>query len=388
MTVTPGELLELVQGRVDRFTDTSDRRDLCDAAGLRDAAALLEAVGPLRHRRLRRPARAAVGLLRYARHLVQPAEEDRRAADELLPAAGEAEIAAVRRAAERPPQPGPELPPVEHLVMATYGASLALLGALVARIRHSLSDHPTADDLRYLVIAADALEGRWARTGAVEDLQDAIDTMTEVVDRTSPDDEWYPGRKSRIGGLLQFRFTLTGRQQDLDDGILAIRIAREAVAPGHQDWSMFHANLGRALLFRYSVTKREADLDEAVSMLSEAVSSTSDDDPLSNAASRLGLLQQATMARYLLRGDADDLADALNMAMQAWEATPEGDHNLIERALDLSRAHLAVFQHTGAAEHAAAAKRMAQQIVRVTPREQLEHQMAAAILWELRNQGA
>ncbi|MEV5493841.1 hypothetical protein AB0M50_00410 [Nonomuraea fuscirosea] len=39
MTVTAADHLESVRGRVERFTRTSDRQDLCDAAGLRDAAA-------------------------------------------------------------------------------------------------------------------------------------------------------------------------------------------------------------------------------------------------------------------------------------------------------------------------------------------------------------
>ncbi|MFI7700401.1 hypothetical protein [Nonomuraea sp. NPDC049480] len=388
MAVTAGELLESVRRRVEWFTRTSDTRDLCDPAGLRDAAALLAAAGTLRGRSARKGARAAVGLLRYARHLVRPDEEDGHAADELLAHADAAEIAAVRQAAERSPLPGPELPPVEHLTMATLGASLAHLDDLVARIRYGLSDPVTVDELRYLVIVAEAREARWGRTGAAEDLDDAVAAMDDVVNRTPDDHEWYPGRMSRLGGLLQFRFAVTGERQDLDTGIEAIRTAAEAVPPGHEDWPMFRSNLGRALLFRYGATGREADLDEAVSMLTEAVAGTAGDELVSIAASRLGLLQQATLARYHLRGDVDDLDSALDMARQAWEATPEGDHNLLDRALDLGRTHLAAFQYTGDTGHAATAEQLARQIVKATPREHTDHQAAKTILDQLRTRRA
>ncbi|MEV5493842.1 hypothetical protein AB0M50_00415 [Nonomuraea fuscirosea] len=123
-------------------------------------------------------------------------------------------------------------------------------------------------------------------------------------------------------------------------------------------------------------------------LLTEAVTTTADDEMISVAASRLGLLQQATLARYHLRGDPDDLGSALSMAEQAWQATPQGDHNLLERALDLSRTHLAALRHTGAAGHADAAKQLARQIVKATPEELAEYQTAGAILEELRRLGA
>jgi hypothetical protein len=376
MAVAAEELLESVRRRIEWFTRTSDTRDLCDPAGLRDAAALLAAAdGPP-------GALAAVGLLRHARHLVRPADEDD--GDELLSHADAAEIEAVRRAAERPPQPAPELPPVEHLVMALLNASLAVLDDLVARIRYGVSDPVTVDELRYLVIAAQAREARWGRTGAVEDLEDAVATMAEAVHRTPDDHEWYPGRSSQLGGLLQLRFAVSGDRRDLDDGIEVIRTAAGAVPAGHQDWPMFRSNLGRALLFRYGMAQDEADLDEAMAMLTDAVTATAGDEIGSVAASRLGLLQQATLARYHLHGDPNDLGIALGMARQAWEATPEDDHNRIERTLDLSLAHLAVYRCTDEPGHAATAEQLAEQVMGTTEPEQAEQQAAKAILDEVR----
>src|SRR6266702_1334790 len=108
-----------------------------------------------------------------------------------------------------------------------------------------------ADRASPLAILAVARRMRYARTGDLRDLDDAVDE----------------GRPEVLGSLATVLFTraaLTGELTDLDEAVVAARDAFDATPAGTHGHALAAGNLGIAWYARYQRTDRADDLDAAI----------------------------------------------------------------------------------------------------------------------------
>ncbi|WP_246269186.1 CHAT domain-containing tetratricopeptide repeat protein [Acrocarpospora macrocephala] len=170
---------------------------------------------------------------------------------------------------------------------------------------------------------ADALQARFARSGAVADLEQAITGMRLAVESAPLGNSARAAYLSGLGNALQTRFARIGDLRDLEEAITSVRQAVEATPHDHAELAMISNNLGNMLLTRFVHTGALADLEEAITSLRQAAETTPHDHP--GRAMHLSNLGSALMTRFTRTGHTADLEQAIAIERQAVEATPR-DH--------------------------------------------------------------
>jgi len=128
--------------------------------------------------------------------------------------------------------------------------------------------HP--DRRGYLSNLSLVLRLRFERTGALADLDAAVEASRAAADATPAADPSRRGYLSNLGAVLGSRFERTGALADLDAAIEAARAAVHATAPGHPDLAARLSSLGVMLRDRFGRTGAQADWDAALSMYARA----------------------------------------------------------------------------------------------------------------------
>ncbi|KAK0766456.1 hypothetical protein N5P37_000180 [Trichoderma harzianum] len=116
---------------------------------------------------------------------------------------------------------------------------------------------------------------RFARTGSLNDLNQAVEIFREVVVTTQPHN--HPNRVASLnflGSCLSVRFDQTGSIDDLNQAIEILREAVDAMPQNHPRLAGHLDYLGTQLGRRFEQTIIIADLDEAIRILREAVDAT------------------------------------------------------------------------------------------------------------------
>ena len=172
------------------------------------------------------------------------------------------------------------------------------------------------------------LSARYARTGQLADLEEAIRVWQGVVGRTPPDSLELPIHLSTLGTGLRDRYALTGQLADLEE---AIRVCQEAVGrtpPDSPKLPGYLNNLGNGLHDRYNRTGQLADLEEARTCYRHACSrglSITPEEALRSArnwgerALERRAWQEGTEA-YAFGRQAEDLLFATQIGRQAKES--------------------------------------------------------------------
>ncbi|WP_447035812.1 tetratricopeptide repeat protein [Streptomyces sp. DSM 118878] len=230
-------------------------------------------------------------------------------------------------------------------------------------LTHTPAGHPDrAGRLNNLGLA---LQTRFERSGAVADLDAAVDVAHQAVDTTPAGHPDRAGRLSNLGGTLQTRFERSGAVADLDAAIDAAYQAVDTTPTGHPDRAAMLNNLGLALRIRFERSGAVADLDAAVGAAYQAVDTTPADHP--DRAGRLNNLGGALRTRFERSGAVADLDAAVDAGRQVVDTTP-ADHP--DRARYLSNLGLALqtrFERSGAVADLDAAVDAAHQAVNTTP---------------------
>ncbi|KIJ90397.1 hypothetical protein K443DRAFT_549293, partial [Laccaria amethystina LaAM-08-1] len=162
---------------------------------------------------------------------------------------------------------------------------------------------------------ANALRTCFERRGASDDLDAAMTLHREaLLLRPAP----HPHRSRPLNNLaatLQTRFEHRGDSNDLDE---AISLHREALllwpAP-HPDRSASLYNLAAALKIRFSQGGVSNDLDEVISLHREALLLRP--EPHSNRSASLNNLANALQTRFEQRGASNDLSEAISFHREA-----------------------------------------------------------------------
>lgn len=376
--MTYEELLSAVRDRVSRFATYSDPEDVLDPAGTRDIDALWGAapqeLPELWH---------AVGLLHYARHLLNSAEAERQLSESMLDRVRDdfpdipEQQRKLREAVEKPVEPYPHRLPV----VTFSGSPLDELNYVIFGVRQHIRtlDAGTDELWRARMDLARAHELRFLRTQDLADLDAAIDTVTELMDATPTSNPNYPEAPSVLGGLWQFRYSASSAPEDLDRSVELLRKALAANAESHENHPMHQANLGRALVARSAATaRRDGDLDEGLDLLTKAVATTPQGDL--GLGTRLSALQEAHYARFERDHDVADLDALVELGYAAVNATPPDHPDYVERFIGVGGAHFSRYLTTRQKDDVKAAISVARRVVKGTRREDPYHLVARELL--------
>jgi tetratricopeptide (TPR) repeat protein len=210
-------------------------------------------------------------------------------------------------------------------------------------VQRTAADHPNhAGGLSNL---GNALRARFDRTGAPGDLDGAVVALEQAVHATPASHPSHPTFLSNLGIALHARFERTGTPADLDSAIRALKQAVEATPAGQPNRAAYLYGLGNALRARFERTGAQGDLDGAIVALEQAVNATSADHP--NHAMYLSNLGNALGNRFERTGAQGDLDGAINAHENATQATSVGHPNRSMYLTNLGNALWTRFRRTG-----------------------------------------
>ncbi|MEY2247461.1 CHAT domain-containing protein [Streptomyces sp. BF23-18] len=215
--------------------------------------------------------------------------------------------------------------------------ALADLNAAIDSFRAAVHAAVDADDRSArLCHLGTTLNQRGRQTGTLADVEAAIVCLRQAV-AAAPDDPPdrpdHPDRTARLarlGEAMRSRFELTGAMADLDAAIDRAREAALATPLDHPERTGILTSLGGALSKRCEQMGRTADADTAIECLTEVLALTSPEDP--DRLRVLNNLAGAFRARSELRGDVADLDAAVDRFREASAAADDAD----DRALTLT----------------------------------------------------
>lgn len=160
------------------------------------------------------------------------------------------------------------------------------------------------------------LQTRFERTRNREDLNRAIATIEEVVDSTSSS---HPDRTTYLNSLclsLLSRFELAGSTADINDGLAAIEKVLELTPEDHSDRASYMNTLGHLLIKRFEQTGMTQDLERVIAAHEEVLANSNPGDRVSQI-DYLGVLAISLQLRYDLTGTVEDLDRAIVLDEEA-----------------------------------------------------------------------
>jgi len=121
-----------------------------------------------------------------------------------------------------------------------------------------------------------SLQQRFEATGSMEDLDQAIMRQEQAAGSMPEEDRWHQAMcLSSLGSALGERFERTGSMDDLDSSIERLQHAVDLIPKDHADaLSVYLGNLGNQLLRRHGKTLSMEDLSEGTKALERALKVT------------------------------------------------------------------------------------------------------------------
>ncbi|CCA77824.1 hypothetical protein PIIN_10248, partial [Serendipita indica DSM 11827] len=160
------------------------------------------------------------------------------------------------------------------------------------------------------------------RSGAVEDLEQAITSWQRLLSVTPDGRPEKPTCLSNLAAALGERFTRFGELADIVNVISSGRLAVSLTADGHPDKPVYLNNLGSAHQICFEQLGELADLEDAVSSKRMAVSLTPDGH--TDKLVYVNSLGSALQIRFDRLGELADLKNAISSKRLAVSLTPDG----------------------------------------------------------------
>ena len=169
------------------------------------------------------------------------------------------------------------------------------------------------------------LRDRFARSGRVEDLEEAIRVYQAAVAETPSGAPDRPMFLNNCGNGLRDRFARRGRGEDLEEAIRVYQVAVAETPPGSPDRHSILNNWGTGLGDRFARSGRGEDLEEAIRVYQAAVAETPPGAP--DRPVYLNNLGIGLSDRFARSGRVEDLEEATTAYRAACEqgliAAPE-----------------------------------------------------------------
>lgn len=215
---------------------------------------------------------------------------------------------------------------IHEVLPADPLAAPADLDRWISLLRRVVDSRPLpnqADRYQYLCYLAAALSDRHHRSGALQDLDDAITQGTAAVRAATQDAANQHVILTNLGGMLRIRFAHSDDPGDIDQALHFGRRALAAVPLHHPDRALCLSNLAGTLATAAQVRDGRPRLDEAEALSREAVRSTPRSHP--NWTGYLAILAHILAIRQADDAPAARYDDVIELATQAASSTPE-DH--------------------------------------------------------------
>ncbi len=184
---------------------------------------------------------------------------------------------------------------VEHDDPAALDRSIELLAASVNGTTDPADRHGVLSNL------AAALQTRFERRGASQDLDKAIEYLREAIGLRGDDDPQQAPTLSNLGNMLRLRMSDSA---DIDEAVVVGRRAVDLTPVGDPDRGKYLHNLSLSLSARFALTGESADIDEAVAAGQKSVDATARQHP--RRAARLAKLAEARWQRQPSSGTPRD----------------------------------------------------------------------------------
>jgi tetratricopeptide (TPR) repeat protein len=200
-------------------------------------------------------------------------------------------------------------------------------------------------DPSHVAALANALRRRSVLTSSDEDLEEALRLGLEAATGTPAEAPEAAKRWANVAATHNLRYGRTGNRPDLDE---AVEVSRRAVAltsPDHPDRYHVLNNLGAVLLAVHGEDGGSERLDLAVEALTEAATSAGS-RPTGRAQS-LSSLGLALQLRASQNGDRADLDEAIRRLRESVGLTDESNTSFPARAVTLGNTLLSRAQDYG-----------------------------------------
>ncbi|XRQ08752.1 CHAT domain-containing protein [Actinomadura welshii] len=192
------------------------------------------------------------------------------------------------------------------------------------------------------------------------DLNRALDLAEQAVAATPEGHPERPKYLSNFGSGLDYRFRETGARADLNRAVELKRRAVEALPANSRYRPGVLANLGTALSSRFDLYGEPADLTGAVDALQQALDARPSNHP--SRPADMSSLANAYRSRYEYQlrygtgADPDDLERAMRYASAAVDATPSGHPERPGRLGNLGNTLITRYEQHGDPEDVTAAE--------------------------------
>jgi tetratricopeptide (TPR) repeat protein len=242
----------------------------------------------------------------------------------------------------------------------------------VAAFRNAVRLRPEAPNTAlFFSNLSDALQLRFERHGADEDLDEAVRVATWAVDTWDPaaTDRWRA--LSNLGVALRARYEAAKNPADLNAAVTAHRRAEAALPSDHPAVCGVLSNLANALRACFERVGQDRYLDEAIETATRAVGGLGAEPPpwSSAALTNLGALHRM---RYERNGDHTDVAASVDHHRAALRACPEGDPMRGTCLANLCGTLVALFRADGREEHLEEAAAKGREAVSLRSRSPLD----------------
>ena len=165
--------------------------------------------------------------------------------------------------------------------------------------------------------------GRYERTTARGDLEEAISVARDVVGATPAERYDYAEQLNTLGDRLYVRYRIDGTMGDLLEAITLAQDALTSTPDDRADRANYLNTLGRRLHAKYLRSGQPEELEEAIHIAREAVVRTAEDDP--KRPEHLDDLGAWLSSRYSHIQMLADLEEAVNVAWLAFKISPGDD---------------------------------------------------------------
>lgn len=179
------------------------------------------------------------------------------------------------------------------------------------------------------------LGDRYARVGALADLNEAIELMRTTLTiepQLSQSDQ--PLLLNNLAIRLAERWDRTGNEHDLHEAVRRSQEAAEKSRPNHQDITRWFINLGIHLAARYQLKGSQEDFKKANEAYQKAASTIPDEHPYRAALfNNMGLL---FAEKYTHSKKSEDLNKAIDLSRDSVRATEEDATSWAMRSRNLA----------------------------------------------------
>lgn len=176
-----------------------------------------------------------------------------------------------------------------------------------------------------LTMLSNTLQGRFLKTGLVEELFRAIEAGRRAtqVEGDVGGNERQAFHLSVLGNALHLSWDWTSSKDDLIGSVIAYETALDLSSKGSEDHLTYQTNLARFLQVRFVKDRQLRDLKRAINLSRNAVDLT----PVENEhrTFRLFRLAQVSHTKYEATGSLKDLEDAIESNKLAIECASEGN---------------------------------------------------------------